>query len=76
MPVGTEVIALQAFDPDDPDAAVKYAIVDGDGMGYFTVDPAGLFFFLFPPECFPYESHFAVVNTPNPADPYTGFFRA
>uniref|UniRef100_A0A915BTY2 Cadherin domain-containing protein n=3 Tax=Parascaris TaxID=6254 RepID=A0A915BTY2_PARUN len=42
MPVGTEVIALQAFDPDDPDAAVKYAIVDGDGMGYFTVDPAGI----------------------------------
>uniref|UniRef100_A0A183V1J2 Cadherin domain protein n=1 Tax=Toxocara canis TaxID=6265 RepID=A0A183V1J2_TOXCA len=42
MPIGTEVLALQAIDPDDPESPVKYSIVDGDGIGYFTIDPAGI----------------------------------
>ncbi|VDK18559.1 unnamed protein product [Anisakis simplex] len=44
QPIGTEVLALQATDPDDSVSPIKYSIVDGDGIGYFTIDPTGLFY--------------------------------
>ena len=41
LPSGTEVYTLEAKDPEDPSSPVKYSLVDGDGIGYFTIDSEG-----------------------------------
>lgn len=42
MPVWTEVLALNAVDPDSPGMPVKYTVVDGDGINSFTIDSEGI----------------------------------
>ncbi|KAL4002923.1 Cadherin domain family protein [Acanthocheilonema viteae] len=42
MPVWTEVLALNAIDPDNPRIPVKYTVIDGDGINSFTIDSEGI----------------------------------
>ncbi|MCP9259219.1 BMA-PRK-1 [Dirofilaria immitis] len=42
MPVWTEVLALNAVDPDNPELPLKYTVVGGDGISSFTVDSEGI----------------------------------
>ncbi|OZC11535.1 hypothetical protein X798_01393 [Onchocerca flexuosa] len=42
MPVWTEVLTLNAVDPDGPEMPVKYTIVGGDGISSFTIDSEGI----------------------------------
>ncbi|VDK86986.1 unnamed protein product, partial [Litomosoides sigmodontis] len=42
MPVWTEVLTLNAIDPDTPGLPVKYTIIDGDGINLFTIDSDGI----------------------------------
>ena len=44
QPVGTEVYTVTASDPDDKDEVLRYSIIGGDGMGYFTIDAKGVQF--------------------------------
>lgn len=44
MPVWTEVLALNAVDPDSPGTPVKYTVIAGDGINSFTVDSEGFSF--------------------------------
>uniref|UniRef100_A0A915PC44 Uncharacterized protein n=1 Tax=Setaria digitata TaxID=48799 RepID=A0A915PC44_9BILA len=42
MPIWTEVLALNAVDPDKPEMPVKYSIIAGSGIGLFTIDSEGI----------------------------------
>ncbi|EJD75084.1 cadherin domain-containing protein [Loa loa] len=42
MPVWTEVLTLNAVDPDSPGMPVKYTVIDGDGISSFTIDSEGI----------------------------------
>ncbi|VDO27944.1 unnamed protein product [Haemonchus placei] len=41
MPIGTDVLAVKALDPDNPSALLDYNIVGGSGMAFFAIDSSG-----------------------------------
>uniref|UniRef100_A0A7I4YD34 Cadherin domain protein n=1 Tax=Haemonchus contortus TaxID=6289 RepID=A0A7I4YD34_HAECO len=41
MPIGTDVLAVKASDPDNPSALLDYNIVGGSGMAFFAIDSSG-----------------------------------
>lgn len=44
MPVGAEVIIVQAADLDSSSSSIKYSIIGGDGIGFFFIDQKGFYF--------------------------------
>jgi hypothetical protein len=36
------VTQISAIDPDDKKATISYAIIDGDGLGLFSIDSEGI----------------------------------
>lgn len=49
LPPGTLVSTVMATDPDPPgrDSTLSYRITSGDGLGYFTINEKGQYFFFF-----------------------------